>query len=81
MTEPAHYTIRVKGHLSEQWADWFGGLKLENLPDGHAVLSGVLPDQSALYGVLNRIRDTGLTLVSLNRVEIAVNDLGVTKLG
>jgi len=70
MTEPAQYRIRVKGHLSEQWANWFDGLALENLPDGCAMLSGTLPDQSALYGVLNRIRDAGLTLVSLNRVEL-----------
>ena len=69
MDEPASYRIRVKGHLSEQWADWFTGLTLENLPDGHAVFSGQLPDQSALYGVLNRIRDIGLTLISVNCIE------------
>ncbi len=69
MDESAHYRIRVKGHLSEQWADWFDGLTLENLSDGYAELSGELPDQSALYGVLNRIRDIGLTLISVNRVE------------
>lgn len=68
MDEPACYRIRVKGHLSEQWANWFDGLTLENLPDGHAELSGRLPDQPALYGVLNRIRDIGLVLVSVNRV-------------
>ena len=68
MDEPACYRIRVKGHLSEQWANWFNGLRLENLPDGHAELSGRLPDQPALYGVLNRIRDIGLVLVSVNRV-------------
>ncbi len=67
MDEPACYRIRVKGHLSEQWADWFDGLTLENLPDGHAVLFGRLPDQSALYGVLNRIRDIGLILISVSR--------------
>jgi hypothetical protein len=69
MDESACYRIRVKGHLSEQWADWFDGLTLENLSDGHAELSGTLPDQSALYGVLNLIRDIGLTLISVNRVE------------
>ena len=68
MDEPTCYRIRVKGHLSEQWANWFDGLTLENLPDGDAVLSGRLPDQPALYGVLNRIRDIGLTLISVNRV-------------
>jgi hypothetical protein len=69
MDESACYRIRVKGHLSEQWADWFDGLTLENLSNGCAELSGMLPDQSALYGVLNRIRDIGLTLISVNRVE------------
>ena len=61
--------IRVKGHLSSQWADWFDGLAIENQPNGEALLSGLLPDQSALYGVLNRIRDLGLTLVAMNCVE------------
>lgn len=63
--------IRVKGHLSptSRWADWFGGLTIENQPDGEAVLSGPLSDQSALYGVLNRIRDLGLPLISVNCVE------------
>ncbi len=69
MDEPAHYKIRVKGHLSEQWAGWFDGLALENLPGGYAELAGTLPDQPALYGVLNRIRDIGLILVSVNLVE------------
>ena len=68
MDEPACYRIRVKGHLSEQWATWFDGLTLENLPDGDTVLAGTLPDQPALYGVLNRIRDIGLILISVNRV-------------
>ncbi len=69
MDDPARYRICVKGQLSEQWATWFDGLTLENLPDGHAVLSGRLPDQSALYGALNRIRDIGLTLISVNCFE------------
>ncbi|MBN1221473.1 MAG: hypothetical protein JXM69_21310 [Anaerolineae bacterium] len=61
--------IRVKGHLSKQWSAWFGGLQIENQPDGQAVLSGPLLDQAALYGVLNRMRDLGLALVSVNCVE------------
>jgi len=69
MDEPACYKIRVRGHLSEQWSDWFDGLTLENLPGGQTELSGMLPDQSALYGVLNTIRDMGLTLVSVNCAE------------
>ena len=69
MAELMHCEIRVKGHLSGQWADWFGGLEIENQPNGEAVLSGPLPDQSALYGILNRIRDLGLTLVAVSCVE------------
>ena len=69
MTDPIFCQIRVKGHLSDQWVDWFGGLEIDNQPEGEAVLSGPLPDQAALYGVLNRMRDLGLALVSLNCVE------------
>jgi len=61
--------IHVKGHLSNQWADWFGKLEIENRPDGEAVLSGTLPDQTALYGVLNRMRDLGVVLLSLQCTE------------
>jgi hypothetical protein len=61
--------IRVKGHLSSQWTDWFRGLEIENQPGGAAVLSGTLPDQAALYGILNRMRDLGLELISLNCFE------------
>ena len=69
MTEPIFCKIRIKGHLSDQWANWFGKLEIENLPGGEAVLSGTLPDQAALYGVLNQMRDLGVALVSLNCVE------------
>jgi hypothetical protein len=60
-----HCEIRVKGHLAQQWRDWLGGLAIENQPDGVALLSGSLPDQAALYGVLRQIRDLGLDLVYL----------------
>jgi hypothetical protein len=71
VNKPIFCQIRVKGHLSEQWIEWFGGLEIENLPEGEAVLSGSLPDQTALYGVLNRMRDLGLALISLNCVDLA----------
>ncbi len=67
MTDRQCYRIRVKGHLSSQWNDWFDGLALENLPGGDALLYGQLPDEAALHGVLGRIRDLGLELLSLQR--------------
>jgi hypothetical protein len=59
----------VKGHLSDQWANWYAGLEIENRQEGEAVLTGPLPDQSALYGVLGRMRDLGVALISLSCTE------------
>jgi hypothetical protein len=64
-----YYQIRVKGHLSEHWTEWFQGLLITNEPEGKAVLSGVLPDQAALYGVLNQMRNLGLVLLSVHGIE------------
>ena len=69
MADSIFCEIRVKGHLSSQWHDWFGGLSVENLPDGQTMLSGTLPDQAALFGVLGRVRDLGLALVSVRCIE------------
>jgi len=69
MSKAMHCRIQVKGHLSGQWTDWFEGLKIENMPGGGAVISGPLPDQAALYGVLNRMRDLGLELIALHCIE------------
>ena len=63
------YEIVVKGHLDGRWARQFGGLALTDLPSEQTLLAGPLPDQPALHGVLARIRDLGLTLVSLTRCE------------
>jgi hypothetical protein len=67
---PQLYEIRVVGHLSENWAARFEGLSMRHEPEGETVLSGML-DQSALHGVLVRIRDLGLNLISVNPVETA----------
>ena len=64
---PASYEIRVAGHLSQNWAARFEGLSMRHEPEGETVLSGLL-DQAALHGVLVRIRDLGLNLISINRV-------------
>jgi hypothetical protein len=65
----AQYEIRVNCHLGDQWLDWFDGLTVINLPNGEATLSGNLADQAALHGILNRIRDLGLTLIAVNRLD------------
>ena len=70
MNSPRLYEIRVAGHLSKNWAARFEGLIMRNEPEGETVLSGHL-DQAALHGVLVRIRDLGLNLISVNRIETA----------
>jgi hypothetical protein len=65
---PFVYRIRVKGVLDANWSDWFDGFAITSLECGDTVLDGCVVDQSALHGVLNKIRDIGLPLLSLNRV-------------
>ena len=73
---PEPYEIRVTGHLSENWAARFEGLSMWHEPEGETVLSGSL-DQAALHGVLMKIRNLGLNLISINRVEAekAIDDM------
>ncbi len=70
MNAPEMYEIRVASHLSANWAARFEGLSMRHEPEGETVLSGLL-DQAALHGVLVKIRDLGLNLISVNRVEAA----------
>lgn len=64
---PARYEFRVDGVLDDRWADWFGGLQVDS--DGtQTVISGLLADQPALHGVLAKIRDLGLSLISVRRI-------------
>ena len=63
---PARYEIRVKGSLGDAWSEWFGGLQVINRDD-ETTLSGTLPDQPALHGVLDKIRDLGLDITSVQR--------------
>ena len=65
---PAAYEIHVEGHLDDRWASWFDGLTLRVEADGTTVLSGPLVDQAALHGVLQRLRDLGVPLLSITRV-------------
>ena len=66
------YHIRVRGHLDATWAAWFDGLAATNEPGGETLLAGPIADQAALHGVLLRIRDLGLPLLSVNRVPAPV---------
>jgi hypothetical protein len=63
------YEIRVKGHLPQDWSAWFEGLTIIQRPNGETVLAGPLRDQAALFGVMIKLRDLGLTLLSVNQGE------------
>jgi len=62
---PAIYRIRIHGHLDNQWTDWFEGLTITLEEDGNTLLAGQVIDQAALHGLLKKIRDLGLTLISI----------------
>lgn len=61
-----YYEIRIQGHLSSQWSEWFGGLTVVNGEGGEAMLTGWLADKAALYGILNQIQALNLTLIAVN---------------
>jgi hypothetical protein len=60
-----NYRIRVKGQIDPKWADWFDGFSISRLDNDETLLTGSVPDQPALHGLLNKIRDLGLPLISL----------------
>ncbi len=64
------YQIRLKGHLDGQWTDWFDGLTITLEEDGNTLLSGPVVDQAALHGLLKKVRDLGMPLVSVVQVQI-----------
>ena len=68
-SQPMVYQIRIKGHLGGQWTDWFGGLTLTLEDNGETLLAGPVVDQAALHGLLRKVRDLGMPLLSVNRVE------------
>jgi hypothetical protein len=67
--EPGRYEIRLEGHLDARWAAWFDGLSLRRESDGTTVIYGPIADQAALHGLLGKVRDTGLPLVSVICIE------------
>ena len=66
--QPPVFQIRLKGHLGSQWTDWFEGLTVTLAEDGETLLTGPVADQAALHGLLKKVRDLGMPLVSVNRV-------------
>jgi hypothetical protein len=73
--EPQLYEIRIIGHLENHWSEWFDGLTLTCHEDGTTTLFGPMADQAALHGLLIKIRDMGLSLLSLNCVDINYHKL------
>jgi len=66
---PTIYQIKIKSHLSSDWTDWFEGLTITPEEDGDTLLTGPVIDQAALYGLIKKVRDLGMTLISLNPVQ------------
>jgi hypothetical protein len=67
--EPGLYEIRLKGHLGSEWTDWFEGLTIKLEENGDTLLTGPVIDQAALHGLLKKVRDLGMPLVSVSPVE------------
>ena len=72
------YQIRIRGHLSDSWADWFEGLTVTLEEDGDTLLTGPFVDQAMLHGLLKKVRDLGMPLLSVNRIEPGESDASNT---
>jgi hypothetical protein len=72
--QPIVYQIRIKGHLGSQWAEWFEGLTITLEEDDNTLLTGTVIDQAALHGLLKKVRDLGIPLLSINSVGISPQD-------
>ncbi len=69
LDQPMVYQIRLQGHLGPKWTDWFGGMTIALEDDGDTLLTGPVVDQAALYGLLRKVRDLGMPLISAIRVK------------
>ena len=72
--QPWRCEIRLEGHLDERWTDWFEGLTITREDNGETRLTGPVVDQTALHGLLRKVRDLGLPLISVNRLELGQTD-------
>lgn len=73
-TRPQVYQIRLKGRLSHEWSDWFDGMTITQADGDETLLTGLVADQAALYGLLRKVRDLGLPLISVRQVDLGQND-------
>lgn len=73
-SQPSICQIRIKGHLGHRWTDWFESLTIILEEDGNTLLTGLVVDQAALYGILKKVRDLGMPLLSVNFVEAGPQD-------
>lgn len=69
MTAPRQYELTVVGHLDERWSEWFDGLAVRSGDDGTSTLTGLVADQAQLHGILARVRDVGVTLLSCRALD------------
>jgi hypothetical protein len=67
--QPTVYQIRLKSHLGSEWTDWFEGLTITLDKDGDTLITGPVADQAALHGLLKKVRDLGMSLVSINPIQ------------
>ena len=78
--QPMVYQIRIKGHLSHEWTDWFEGLTITLEDSGETLLTGSIADQAALHGLLRKVRDLGMPLLSVTRGKSGQTDAPDVKL-
>lgn len=76
-SQPTVYQIRIKGHLSDEWTDWFESLTVTLEDNGDTLLTGPVIDQAALHGLIKKVRDLGAPLVSVNPVQCNGSDLEI----